>query len=228
MKFDVSSYAKDYYDNIKPAGGNEYPRLKAWEFIYEHIWGDKNRSWADLTGKDGLETTALHIGFYLANWGMFRGSSKLLRNSNLDLMKDLAVLLLTGRSADLFELSLEDFRSEAPKVRQNQAALDAVLDSLTSTIKSDVKWTDTLKTKILLGIWGEFPALDTYYCAGCKAAFKDRPLLRKANGKGLTALADLIQERDFELPKFYTSKKRLAYPKARIMDMALFEYGRKQ
>ncbi|OSN77392.1 hypothetical protein BV352_05276 [Pseudomonas syringae pv. actinidiae] len=30
---------------------------------------------------------------------------------------------------------------------------------------------------------------------------------------------------DFHFPTLYTAKKKLLYPKARIMDMALFQYG---
>lgn len=40
MTFDVNIYADAYYQNIQPSPGNNYPRLKAWEFLYEYIWDD--------------------------------------------------------------------------------------------------------------------------------------------------------------------------------------------
>ena len=120
MIFDAEAYATDYYENIKPSEHNNHPRLKAWEFIYEYIW-DERRTWRDLVLGEQLDTTALHIGFYLANWGMFRGSSGLLQNSNLDLMKAMGKLLFTGRGPDLLELTMDDFLPEAPNLKQNQA-----------------------------------------------------------------------------------------------------------
>lgn len=109
MIFDVNRYAQIYYQNIQPSPGNDYPRLKAWEFLYEYIWDESRPLWADLISEEHIDTTALHIGFYLANWGMFRGSSGLLQNSNLDLMKALAKCLFTGQGPELFELSLDNF-----------------------------------------------------------------------------------------------------------------------
>ncbi|QJD60780.1 hypothetical protein HG264_05520 [Pseudomonas sp. gcc21] len=208
---------------MKPGDGNEYPRLKAWEFIYEYIWNDE-RSWQDLIGREQIDTTALHIGFYLANWGMFRGSSGLLQNSNLDLMKTLARLLFSGRGLDVLELGLDDFASGAPGLKENQQNLDALLQSL-EALSSNVSWTTTLKTKILMGVWGQFPALDRFYVAACRDLFPRRAFITTASGKGLTALATLLEEQSFEIPSFSTATRGLPYPTARVIDMALFEYG---
>ena len=87
MAFDAARYVHRYYASLAPAPGNEYPRLRAWEYLWEYVW-DPSRSWDDLTAPEQLDTTALHLGFYLANWGMFRGSSGLLQNSNLALVPD--------------------------------------------------------------------------------------------------------------------------------------------
>lgn len=223
MIFDAEAYATVYYENIKPSEHNNHPRLKAWEFIYEYIW-DERRTWRDLVLGEQLDTTALHIGFYLANWGMFRGSSGLLQNSNLDLMKAMGKLLFTGRGPDLLELTMDDFLPEAPNLKQNQALLDAVLDSL-EALATNVSWTDTLKTKILLGVWGQFPALDRFYIAACRDIFPRRRFLTRATGQGLTSLATLVKEHGFKPPPFKTEKRGFPYPTAKFMDMALFQYG---
>jgi len=226
MTFDVNSYAKAYYDNIQPSPGNDYPRLKAWEFLYEYIWDESRTEWANLISEDQVETTALHIGFYLANWGMFRGSSGLLQNSNLDLMKALAKLIFQGQGPELLELSLDDFVSGAPRMAYNQQLLDSVLGSM-GLLASNVSWTPTLKTKILMGIWGECPALDRFYIAACRNLFPRRRYITCASGQGLTALADVVRE--LNTPSIYleTGRLRLQYPTARIMDMALFQYASK-
>ncbi len=181
-------------------------------------------SGADLVSEDQIETTALHIGFYLANWGMFRGSSGLLQNSNLDLMKALAKLLFEGQGPELLELSMDDFAADVPKLVYHQKLLDSVLCSMDS-LASNVSWTNTLKTKILMGIWGECPALDRFYIAACRDLFPRRPFITTASGKGLTALAGVVRELNPPSLRLKTGRLKLPYPTARVMDMALFQYG---
>lgn len=224
MTFDVNLYAQAYYQKILPSSGNDYPRLKAWEFLYEYIWDESRTNWTDLISNDQIESTALHIGFYLANWGMFRGSSGLLQNSNLDLMKDLAKLLFEGQGAELLELSMDDFDLGASDLVYNQKLLDAVLSSMDS-LATNVSWTDTLKTKILMGVWGECPALDRFYIAACRDLFPRRPFITAASGKGLTALVSVVRELNAPSLHLETGRLKLTYPTARIMDMALFQYG---
>jgi hypothetical protein len=224
MIFDANRYAQTYYQNIQPSQGNDYPRLKAWEFLYEYIWDESRPRWADLVSDDQIDTTALHIGFYLANWGMFRGSSGLLQNSNLDLMKALSKCLFTGQGPELLELSMEDFAVNTPNLTHNQKLLDSVLCSM-ETLASNVSWTDTLKTKILMGVWGECPALDRFYIAACRDIFPRRPFITAASGQGLTALSDVVRQLDTHLLPLKTGRLKLPYPTARIMDMALFQYG---
>ncbi|CRM87701.1 hypothetical protein [Pseudomonas sp. 22 E 5] len=223
--FDVNRYAQMYYQNIQPSPGNDYPRLKAWEFLYEYIWDECRPHWADLINDDQIDTTALHIGFYLANWGMFRGSSGLLQNSNLDLMKALAKSLFTGKGPELLELSLDDFAAGSPNLVYNQKLLDDVLGAM-EQLASNVSWTDTLKTKILMGVWGECPALDRFYIAACRDLFPRLPHITAASGKGLTALAGVVRELKVRTLVLKTTRLKLPYSTARVMDMALFEYGR--
>lgn len=224
MTFDVNRYAQAYYQNIQPSLENDYPRLKAWEFLYEYIWDESRDHWADLISDDQIDTTALHIGFYLANWGMFRGSSGLLQNSNLDLMKALARSLFTGKGPELLELSMSDFTTGASNLTYNQKLLDDVFNSL-EKLATNVSWTDTLKTKILMGVWGECPALDRFYIAACRDLFPRFPHITAASGKGLTALADEVQKMNILPLAFKTGRLRLPYPTARVMDMAMFQYG---
>lgn len=222
--FDVSAYAEAYYKKIHPSPGNNYPRLKAWEFIYEYVWSDSRAKWADLISEDQVETTALHVGFYLANWGMFRGSSGLLQNSNLELMKALAKILFEGPGCDLLELSMDDFASGSPELRDRQKLLDSVFKAM-EDLPSNISWTNTLKTKILLGVWGEYPALDRYFIKACRIVFPQRRYLTVASGKGLTAVADAARELNLLPLQLKTARLNLAYPNARIIDMALFQYG---
>src|SRR5208283_4994737 len=104
--FDFDRLVADYYDNIAKNG---YPRLMAWEFLWDWVQ-QKDVSRTDLVAsREKRQTTALHLGFYLANWGMLRGSSDLL-SVNLDFFEDLVVRLFDGRRvpSDFWDLQFTD------------------------------------------------------------------------------------------------------------------------
>ncbi|WP_122460322.1 hypothetical protein [Pseudomonas viridiflava] len=221
--FNPRPYIESYYAALEvDKDNNPFPRLKAWEILYEYIWG-KSHSWSKLTDSANLDTTALHVGFYLANWGMFRGRSELLRNSNLDLMKELVLRLFQGKGAELFDLSGEDFLPGAPNLARNQALLDEVIQ-IFHNMPGNVSWTDTLISKILLGVWGEYPALDRYYKLGIRSFYPYRGLT-EVSGYSLTLLMELIEMEGFELPAIETKCLRLSYPQGRLLDMAFFQAG---
>lgn len=222
-EFNPRLYIESYYSALGiDKDNNPFPRLMAWEFLYEYIWG-KERPWSSLTDSTNLDTTALHVGFYLANWGMFRGRSELLRNSNLDLMKELVMRLFQGRGPELFDLSAKDFIPGAPNLEHNQALLDEVVQ-IFHDMPGNVSWTDTLISKILLGVWGEFPALDRYYKLGIRSFYPHRGLT-EVSGRSLTSLMELVKTEKFDLPTIETKNLRLAYPKGRLLDMAFFQAG---
>lgn len=225
--FDPRPYILQYYEGSKVNDGNRYPRLMAWEFIYDYVWA-KSRKWEDLIHPDNLDTTALHLGFYLANWGMYRGSSALLNRSNLNLMKELSKLLMTGKGAELMNLSLDDFKSQDAdcQAARNQALFNDVLKIFENKKLSGYSWTDTLVTKILLGVWGECPALDRYYLAGVRKYYPRRNLTN-VSGSALTSLADLIEGEGLKFPskRIATQTGNLLYPKGKLMDMAFFQAG---
>lgn len=224
--FSPRPYIKRYYAHVETdEDQNPFPRLRAWEFLYEYIWG-QSRSWGSLIDTANLDTTALHVGFYLANWGMFRGSSELLRNSNLDLMKALVLRLFQGKGPELFDLCGEDFLPGAPNLAHNQALFDDVVQ-IFHDMPGGVSWTKTLISKILLGIWGEYPALDTNYTLGVRSFYPYQGLT-EVSGRSLTSLMGLIETENFDLPIIKTKCLQLVYPKGRLLDMAFFQVGLEQ
>lgn len=224
--FDPVPFIERYYEAIRfDQKDNPFPRLKAWEFLYEYVWGQQ-RSWSSLINTANLDTTALHLGFYLANWGMFRGRSELLRNSNLDLMKELVSRLFKGKGPQLFELGSADFLPGAPGLARNQALFDEVVQVFHG-MPGNVSWTDTLISKVLLGVWGECPALDRYYLQGIRSLYPRRGLT-EVSGRSLTALMALAEAEGFVFPPIQTERLGITYPKGRLLDMAFFQVGVEQ
>ncbi len=131
---------------------DEHDRLRSWEHCYRYF---------RQVGPNGLagerDTAALQLGFYLASWGMYRGSSFLLRYAYtahrpvVDLLAEPRFLPLWGREfgAGEHDAELQPLVLEAVAgVRRAYAPL------ATRTGKP----TETLITKVLLGTLGCLPA----------------------------------------------------------------------
>ncbi|MDE7292396.1 MAG: hypothetical protein K2N58_10180 [Treponemataceae bacterium] len=85
---DSSQLTKDMLDKaferFKEARNKSNSRLKSWEHCFAQFSAvlkdlkDKNRVPDDITDGE-IDNLCLHLGFYLASWGMMRGSSELLQ-----------------------------------------------------------------------------------------------------------------------------------------------------
>ncbi|WP_153505468.1 hypothetical protein [Cumulibacter manganitolerans] len=169
----------------------------------------------------------LELGYYLANWGMFRGSGVLMR-TNLAALRN-TISVIDSHHADMRDVDIVGSDDE-------WAALDATYEALESALPGNPS--PTLITKVMLGVWGCVPAMDTYVLAGIK------DLRSRARKTGLETFnrrfydylsllrhthADEIEEhRNADLHSFgepSTSATRL--PAGKILDMYLFQVGRK-
>jgi len=122
---------------------NPYHRYTSWEICFQAF------------GNDNLdnEVKALHLAGYLCSWGMYRGSSKLLSEHNYMIFKDLVLILneyMDLRKEFLLESDYDRFLELVRKIKE-------FLDN------KGITSTDTLITKIILGVYGCFPALDEYF-----------------------------------------------------------------
>src|SRR5690606_38208487 len=102
----------------------------------------------------------LHLAFYLASWGMYRGSSKLL---NFD-------FLIHSGSVQL----LQSYNSLRCSSESNVADIDLaklldLIDKLSKYYEEHgITPTDTLISKIILGTLGCLPAYDRFFIDGVK------------------------------------------------------------
>jgi len=202
------------------ATGDKYARLRGWEYLWDHIQSVK--TWQELASPEHLEKTALHLGFYLANWGMFRGSSGLL-NVNLDFFKNLTTRLFSEIDTDVWNLWLDDFaQADSDEVK----AFDHALLSIKSFEPSYVSWTETLITKLLLGFWGECPARDQYFNKGFSSFLNGRGYGRQpsTSGRYLVYLNQMRVSEGWSFPTINT-KEGNEYPTGKLIDMAFFQMG---
>ncbi len=226
MPFHFEKLVNQYYQN---ANGDNYPRLRGWEFLWDYIQGQSE--WIDLVSEKNIERTALHLGFYLANWGMFRGSSGLL-NTNMDFFKDLSSHLFQNIPIDFWDTTFADFSPDnEEKLKLSSELFDCAINEMESFEFDRITWTETLKSKILLGFWGQCPAIDTFYSRGIRLFLNINPQFKiapkgKINAKSLSSLNVVSQKLGWNLAGNFTHHGKNEYPPGKVIDMAFFQYGR--
>ena len=152
--------AKKFYNELKQDSNARY---RSWEYCYSNFYRTR--------GKEGVDVDylSLQLAFYLASWGMYRGSSFLLQK---DYKIHIPVIeeLLKDKYDPLMGVKCSDFKKES-----NQKLLeeinefiseyyDMVRKSIKSQkIKNGISY--TLITKILMGTLGCVPAYDRYFIA---------------------------------------------------------------
>ena len=152
----VTDHVRAYHDRL---AGDEHHRLRSWEHCYRYF---------RQVGPNGLagerDTAALQLGFYLASWGMYRGSSFLLRYA-YTAHRPVVDLLAEPRFRPLWE---REFGAGEHDAELRPLVLEAVA-GVRRAYTPVGEPTDTLVTKVLLGTLGCLPACDRYFREGLKA-----------------------------------------------------------
>ena len=225
---DIELHIKAYYfdggDKPDPLG-----RYRSWEECFNHFSALR----AEFPGGNGLEgssekNAALHLGFYLASWGMFRGSSNLMEHSYLIHIPAVRILLESGYG---FLMKADPTAIRRSQMEQTycdgildlQARLKAVYDDGLKQ-RDPVSLTDTLLTKILLGTLACTPAYDNFFKSGlARAGLKPQSRLEYS-------LREVLQfyqnhERDFEKTRLQLDGAGISYPPMKLVDMSFWQLG---
>lgn len=203
-----------YHEKLQ---NDPHQRYKSWEHCYSFF-----RGYPELEE----DLACLHLGFYLASWGMYRGSSFLLQK-DYKVHHFMLTILLNPKYEPLWNAKM-------PYIQEINLLILALGNEIKRAYsvniqkvdgkKKSVNVTDTLVTKILLGTIGCVPAYDRYFISGLKV-------------HGLKN-SKLNQQSLFELIGFYNSHKNefqnaqkiitfngLEYPAMKLLDMYFWQLG---
>lgn len=137
-------------------------RGRSWEHCYEFF----QKNCRDLLLLE--DTAALHLGFYLASWGMYRGA--FLREHAYTVHKPVIRALVSRQFSNLWQ---HDVGTHDADVELAAAIMELAREVETEYRermgKQQQKNTDVLVTKVLLGTVGCLPAPDTFFEKGFKA-----------------------------------------------------------
>jgi len=174
----------------------------------------------DLKTPEQVQESCIQLGFYLASWGMYRGRAYLLQKSAKIL--EPIIGLIADQPPSFWEIDVHSYSPE-----NIQRLLDFKREIV--SLREHKGASDTLVTKIMLGVFGNVPAFDTYFSKGFGyGKFEKVSLERVAdfyrdNTQIIDESRSVTRTIDFntgqETPRLYT--------RAKIVDMVFFIEGEK-
>ena len=218
-----------YYKNIE---GDKNHRLKSWEHCYTQFTVMFKK---DKLSDTDIDYLSLHLAFYLASWGMYRGSSFILQK-DYKVFYEIVEFLFNnkGKFDDEKIVSFLNEEGEAIKIYiksffKFDTELKELLDKIRSAVKGEVATSvsDTLRTKIILGTYGSIPAYDRYFREGLRAT-KGHGFILAYSENSVVKLFEFAKENRQELKE---NRQELAfkygveYPYMKLIDMYFWQKG---
>ena len=160
----VENVLKAYFEEL---GKRPYHSNLSWENCYKFFLENHDEIVKADEKSNLLEIAALQLGFYLASWGMYRGSA-FIRRYDHNVFKKLIIKLLTDcKNLWNKDVKWEDLEKANNIISKYFSELK-INDSSKNNEKYKNKPSQTLITKILMGIFGCVPAYDRYVLRALK------------------------------------------------------------
>ncbi len=213
INVDIEKNLAVYLSDRKPTG-----RYASFDYCFNYFQSHLEEGRLDdLLKGDALQLSCLHLGFYLASWGMLRGGTELLKRSVRAYAP--VVEALVAAPAHLWTLDVDGYDEVAIKqMREFGKQLRFTLHDRAS---------DALVTKVLLGTMGCVPAFDRNFKKGFRCSTFGPKALRRI-GQFYRDHADAIeagQERTLDFDTGQPTQRR--YTRAKVVDMIFFVEGQR-
>ena len=202
----------------KNRGKKPDERYASFDFCYNYFYSFyKEKRLSELANSENLQTSCLQLGFYLASWGMMRGSSFLLEKSVRNFRE--LITCISKMDSRLWEIDVDNYNDE------NISILLDCKQQIINSLGEKNNPSDTLITKIMLGVFANVPAFDTYFRKSLKVySFNKKSLLKIKNFyEDNKSVFDSYQIHTFD---FLSSKESdVVYTRAKLIDMCGFMDG---
>jgi len=178
-----------------------------------------------------MEKSCAVLGFYLASWGMYRGSSFLLKRTNSSYLSDVVLVIQACRPV-LSGIDLHNYSD------QNINTILATYKSLKDALQIGRKRHITLVSKIMVATFGCIPAFDQYFFEGFRRALDDRARIPsdRLTADSLNILAAFYRANLNDIDTLHNESRTVAFgndsvtahklSRAKILDMFCFNLGR--
>ena len=206
----------DYYNETIE---DRHGRYMSWMHCYKAFSENRN-----MTDEQTVDYLALQLAFYLASWGMYRGSAFLLQK-DYKVHIPIVRIIQEEKYNSLLGISADDLCKSS-----NLALLDEIGARIRSSYAEERpsfvgvvnNATDTLITKILLGTLGCVPAYDRYYVQSVKKHHISGGIF---NRKSVYCVAKFYCDNldAFEKLRHELNKCGIEYPPMKLMDMCFWQ-----
>ena len=216
---ELISAAQTFYDDAR---ATENGRSRSWEHCYR-VFRD-----ARTDPSPDCDYLSLHLAFYLASWGMYRGSSFLLQK-DYKVLSPIVEKVLKPEYDCLFGLACTGLREA-----EVQGSLEKLSDCISAhfqPIRDEVAGrkvassvSPVLITKILMGTLGCVPAYDRFFQDGV-ATYK--VTTREYSRNSLLKLVGFYEEHNDRLEEARRGMQtdELIYPQMKLLDMGFWQIG---
>ncbi|WP_312470321.1 hypothetical protein [Neobacillus sp.] len=203
---------------------DKHHRFKSWEHCY-HFFSTNYKS---LNDEKTFDHGCLHLAFYLASWGMLRGGAFLLQ-------KDYRIheFFINDVVKKTYYHHFYDHELQQSMNKLSVEGIDKLIKETTESYINNIPQingedklisvTDTLASKILLGVYGNVPAYDRYL----KGALKLHGINQQFNEASLLELVDFynVYRDEFEKCHQLFSKDGTYYTPMKLIDMYFWQVG---
>lgn len=178
-----------------------------------------------------MEKSCAVLGFYLASWGMYRGSSFLLKSTNSSHLRDV-VQIVAERRYLLTKTDLNNYTEG--HVREVLGTYEEIKLALGIRRERHI----TLITKIMAGTFGCIPAFDKNFCEGFRAVLAQHHRIssERLTNNSLDLIAAFYRANQADIDQLHTESRTVAFggdttisnklSRAKIVDMYCFTVGR--
>lgn len=217
---EIADNALAFHAKLK---NDDYGRYRSWEHCYTVFHKFKGKKVSDST----RDLLCLNLAFYLASWGMYRGSTFLLQQDYkvhdkvVDIILDKKYEKLFGANCKDIDVNLlmevsEKIGAEYKRIREH------VYGVLGKKVKGNIS--STLVTKVIMGTFGCAPAYDRYFIKGIHLK---EVSTQNYNANSIQKLIDFYDENKtvFENVRSKMKVNGLDYPQMKLLDMGFWQIG---
>ena len=201
---------------------DEHGRYRSWEHCYSHFINARKNN------NVNVDYLSLQLAFYLASWGMYRGSSFLLQKDyrvHIPVVRE----ILSNKYDSLAGIECKDFKNETNQKLLKE--INAFIANYYDVIRHEVRGSalknnlsETLITKILMGTLGCVPAYDRYFVTGIRS---QKIASGTYNIKSILQLVDFYEKNMEQLDSVQKNFNvaDMLYPQMKILDMGFWQIG---
>ena len=211
--------AQTFYEDARR---DENGRSRSWEHCYR-VFRD-----ARTDPSPDYDYLSLHLAFYLASWGMYRGSSFLLQK-DYKVLVPIVEKILKPEYDCLFGLACTDVRNsdvweQLKKLSDDIAYYFRPIRNEVAVRVVEYPVSPVLITKILMGTLGCVPAYDRFFVDGIK---KYKVTTQEYSLESVRKLAKFYEAHNDRLEEARRGMRvgDLTYPQMKLLDMGLWQVG---